>query len=273
MVSYLLPATMIDPKLLYASQQPATYAFLGAMGYARTFPRSVAYAPQELGGLGLRHLGQEQGVQKVLQVLKHLRTNTTIGKLIQLQINTMQLTSGIFQPLLQDTCPLPWQENDWITTTRTFLHMIQGQIHLQNPWLLPTRRTSDRHIMEDIATLNIPDHDKQRLSAMRLYLRISTLAEITEHTGKEILSEYLTPSPNEHHCPLNQLGSTHQWPTQPEPSKQTWKLWKKTLQTLYTRETTTILRQPLGTWLPTYEQESGNGNGYGVPPTKPYTNT
>jgi len=80
MEGYPLPATMIDPKLLYASQQPATYAFLGMMGYPRTFPRSMAYAPQDLGGLGLRHLGHEQGIQKVLQILKHLRTNTMIGQ-------------------------------------------------------------------------------------------------------------------------------------------------------------------------------------------------
>ncbi len=96
------------------------------------------------------------------------------------------------------------------------------------PWLLPSWQTSNHHVMEDIVALNIPNHKKQWLSTMRVYLCILMLVEITNHTGKEILPKYLKLSPNKHQCPLNQLGSTHQLLTQPEPSKQTWKLWKKT---------------------------------------------
>jgi len=54
-------------------------------------PWAVIYAPKALGGLGFQHLGFEQGVQQILQMLKHLQSNMTNATLFQLAINTYQL--------------------------------------------------------------------------------------------------------------------------------------------------------------------------------------
>jgi len=113
-VSYPLAATAIPPSKLLKTQSPTTSIFLQKMGFPSTFPRAVAYAASDHGGLRFRNLGHEQGVQKCLQILKHLRTNTEIGSVYHITLQHYQLASGLSQPVLQDTWMLPWSSTPWI---------------------------------------------------------------------------------------------------------------------------------------------------------------
>jgi len=133
-VSYPLPATTMPPNQLYKLQSPATSIFLTKMGYPRTFPRAITYAASNRGGLGYRHLGHEQGVQKCLQILKHMRAHTTIGRAYETTIHHYQLMSGLSHPILEDTRPIPWSTSRWLDQLQQFLHGINGKLILDNPW-------------------------------------------------------------------------------------------------------------------------------------------
>jgi len=102
-ISYPLPATNIPTDLIHRHQAKATTVFLAKMGYRRTMPQAVVYAPKALGGVGFRHLWAEQGVQQSMQLIKHLRAQTSNGALFKLVINTYQLHSGLSHPILEDT--------------------------------------------------------------------------------------------------------------------------------------------------------------------------
>jgi len=102
-VVYPLPATTMPSDKIYATQTTVTSLFLARMGYPRHIPRSVVFAPESLGGLGLRHLGLEQGVQQTLQLLSHLRQKSTNGTLYLLTIDAYQVYAGISHPSLEDT--------------------------------------------------------------------------------------------------------------------------------------------------------------------------
>ena len=106
-ISYPLPASSMWPDLIYQSQQAATLWFLLCMGYPCTLPRSIVYSPSMVGGLGFIHLGFEQGIQQVLQLICHLRANTSDGQLYSILISSYQLHVGIGHPILEDTQPLP----------------------------------------------------------------------------------------------------------------------------------------------------------------------
>ena len=100
------------------------------------------------------------------------------------------------------------------------------------------------------ADLSPSKYYQKRSPHCRLYLQVTTLAKITDHKGIKILEEVLhsgqrIPS-------LKQISqSLFQWPTQPNPGQSAWKLWTRTLQTLYTKPgMTTQLKQPLGQWYP-----------------------
>jgi len=89
-----------------------------------------------------------------------------------------------------------------------------------------------------------------------MYLQVTTLSEITNHTGTELLSQILMTKPSE--CPkglLNISYSTLQWPLVNCPSLACWRLWTSTIRTLYTSDPKgTKLTQPLGGWLCTHDQ-------------------
>ncbi len=126
-VSYPLAATAIPLSKLLKTQSPTTSIFLQKMGFPQTFPHAVAYAASDRRGIGLHNLGYEQGVQKCLQMLKHLWTNTEIGRIYHITLQHFQLASGLSQPVLQDTQLLPWSHTPWIDNLQAFLHNIHGQ--------------------------------------------------------------------------------------------------------------------------------------------------
>jgi len=81
------------------------------MGYPTHFPRAIVYAPIEVGGLGFCHLGHKQGVQNVLQLVKHLRAMTLNGELYRMLIDTYQIMAGSVRPILEHTAPFSWCPN------------------------------------------------------------------------------------------------------------------------------------------------------------------
>jgi len=71
-VTYPLPATTMTVSTLNNAQSKITPLILSKKGYNQNMPKAVIYAPSTHGGLGLKHLHTKQGLQKILQVLKHL---------------------------------------------------------------------------------------------------------------------------------------------------------------------------------------------------------
>jgi len=88
-----------------------------------------------------------------------------------------------------------------------------------------------------------------------MYLQLTTLAEITDHTGTELLPQVLLPPAAQQPKGLGNISqSTLQWPMIAIPSKACWKLWTSTLRSTYIgSKQGTRLQQPLGAWLSTYE--------------------
>jgi len=224
------------------------------LGYPRTFPRSVVYASTSRGGLGFRHLGHEQGVQKCMQLIKQMRANTSVGRTSQIILEHYQLMAGLSKPILEDTRSLPWSNSKWFDTARQFLHEIDGQIIQQNPWKIPKRRTGNRHLMEDVLSLNLPNNKAMQVQSVCLYLRVSVLSEITNHCGTHLLPcvlQHSHPTPNNPYTTRNH--SRLVWPYQPTPGPNAWKTWREVLSVLYLQHNSYALSQPLGEWTQDYD--------------------
>jgi len=162
------------------------------MGYNQHMPKELVYAPSTHGGIGIKNLCTEQGLAKVLQVLKHLRAKTTLGTLLTITIQAYQLQAGIPENVLEDTTPLPWMPDRWLNNLRHFLHSIGGTIELENKWTIPKLRENDRHLMSDFLNANLPQRDLTKLNNCRLYLQVTTLAKIAGHTGTKLLDTNIT---------------------------------------------------------------------------------
>jgi len=205
--------------------------------------------------VGFLHLGHEQGLQKVLQLVKHLRINTGIGAVYRIVLQHYQLLAGLPTLILEDTRPIPWSNAPWIDTVRQFLHTINGQILLSQPWLPTARRQNDRFIMDDVLALNLPTTHAFQISSVRLYLRVTTLSEITHHSGHYLLNGFLQPR---RPTPFSSLRDNHsllQWPSQTLPSAAAWKRWREVLSVLYLKPQSNFLSRPLGLWATNYAQD------------------
>jgi len=256
-ISYPLPATSFPPEKIIKIQGSATSAFLSKMGYPRTFPRAITYVSTRRGGLGFRHLGHEQGVQQCLQLLKHIRSNTTMGKTYQLLIQHYQLHAGFRHSILEKTDTIQWSVAPWMDNIRKFLRHINGQIIQKQPWTPQPHRQHDRAIMEDIQAYHFPRQKAIQLNSVRLYLRINYLSEITNHTGTQLLTHKLQP-PQPHKPSFyydNPNQSSLLWPNQPLPGRTAWKQWKDVITWMYATTDGQTLQQPLGPWLHKYDQD------------------
>jgi len=99
-IMYPFPATTLSQKILAKAQSLTTPMILSKMGYNCNMPKDVVYVPSSHGSLGFHHLHMEQGFQKVLQILKHLCTKTTLGDTIDLAMKAHQLHTGVTLPIL-----------------------------------------------------------------------------------------------------------------------------------------------------------------------------
>jgi len=249
-ITYPFPATTISQKNLNKAQSLTTPLVLSSMGYNRNMPKAVVYAPTSHGGIGFCHLHSEQGLQKVLQIMKHLRTRTSLGTTIELAIKAHQIHSGAASPILEYTDPISWMSDRWITNVRSFLHSVQSKIRLASPWTIPTIRQNDLHLMNALNDGRYSNSELQVLNHCRMALQVTTLAEIVDHTGQRLLQDALligTTLPN-----LTQTSkSKYTWPQQPFPSKTAWSFWTKAIRTTFTKPgLPNQLKNPLGPWKP-----------------------
>jgi len=89
-----------------------TPLILSKMGYNWNMHKAVIYTPTSHEGIGMKHLHTKQGVQQVLQLIKHLQDKTHLGNLLMIIIKALQIAAGIANSILEDIMgTLPWMLN------------------------------------------------------------------------------------------------------------------------------------------------------------------
>ena len=71
------------------------------MGFNRNFPRAVAFGPEEMGGLSMRHLPTEQGLSQIRFLFEHIYNDTLTGRLMLIALESLQAEAGTCSLLLQ----------------------------------------------------------------------------------------------------------------------------------------------------------------------------
>ena len=79
-------------------------------------PHAIVFAAKEFGSVGLHDFAVEQGIAQVIQLLKHVHSSTALGSTDEACINWCQLATGMSQPVLSDTWPLPHAEGLWLNS-------------------------------------------------------------------------------------------------------------------------------------------------------------
>jgi ribonuclease HI len=248
-LTYSLGSTTFTQTEAKSIQKRSLNLILASMGINRNMPRPVVYTPTHFGGLGFKCLYTEQGCQQVENFIGHLRIQSTVGKLFRATLSMHQLTAGTSLPILSDpSTPIPYLEKGWITSLRTFLAHIDGTIEIANQFTLHPVRDNDQLLMDCLNDPSLPTTTVERINHCRLYLQVTTLADICNGMGDSILPAAY------HGHPIPDSKSTIQWPRQPRPPECSWTAWQNALHKFFLEPDTRSLRlrssAHLGTWLP-----------------------
>jgi hypothetical protein len=228
MMTYSLPACSFKETELDNLQTFAIGKFLPAMGYDRTFPRSAVFGPREYGGLNLNNLYTEQCMQKLQCMICHMRSKSPMGKLMQINLNWLQLTSGFGMPLMESNDPLPFLDNNWLLHSRVFLIQINARLRIDNVWVPKLERQNDRTLMDIFSKLNYQKNLIRKLNYWRMFYQVSTVADICMADGRTIQPCYRTqPFQKAWH---SSRKSRLNWPQQQEPGDAGFRQWTKSLR-------------------------------------------
>jgi hypothetical protein len=248
-LTYSLGATCFNPTEAASIQKGSLHLILASMGINRNMPRSVVFAPTNLGGLGFKCLYTEQGCQQIENFIGHLRIDSTVGKLMRSTLSFHQLTAGTSGSLLaMPSTDIPYLEKGWITSLRSFLASINGTIEIDNHFQLHPVRHNDCILMDSFNDPNSLASTVERINHCRLFLQVTSLADLCNGTGTALLPAAY------HGHPLPDSHSTLKWPRQVRPPASSWAAWQHALRKWFlTDDPNSLCLRPsacLGHWLP-----------------------
>jgi len=253
-LTYSFPVTWMPDKNFERIHHLSTSTILNKMGYHHNLPCSLVFDPCDLGGVGLINLIHEQGAQQLIILIQHMRIHSPLSTAIKILIRTYQVWAGIRKHVLTDTQPCPWIPDHWLSKLCATMHLNRLQVKYES-WMIPPLRINDRYLMNNFADQDFPMHKLEKLNACHMYLQVTTLAEITNHTGELLPQALLEQASQSPKGLINISTSKLQWPQVAMLTPMCWRIWTKTIQTLYTGSRTgTRLQTPLGTWMNNYNK-------------------
>jgi hypothetical protein len=206
---------------LYQAQSPLTNIVLSRMGYNRNMPLVLVYASRRWGGLGFLNLATEQGVSQCNILLSHLRSHKYLCNPIIILLESYQISTGMIHNPLEDTTPQVYVSAPWVDSIRNFLRTTKAQIRLPTLQTLKLLRENDHPIMKHHNKEQFTKSELESINACRIFLRVTTMAEITNNNGTHILENALVGKVDKYQQPLlwETSRSTLQWPMQELPPK------------------------------------------------------
>jgi len=111
---------------------------------------------------------------------------TPLGTASKVLTWTYQMWAGL--SILEDTTLCLWILDCWLLQICCTLH--EHHIWIQHKaWMLPPICSNNIHIMDAILDLNLTCSQQQQLNACWMFLQVTTLAEISDHTGTKLLPQ------------------------------------------------------------------------------------
>jgi hypothetical protein len=243
-----LPITCFDDKQCDAIQNTYLMTFLSKMGINQKTTRAMRSGPAIYSGMETPEMRYTQGARANKLLISHLRKDDTVGQCISDSLDVLQIHTGTSWPVLsQDGTQVrryvTGTDKTWTTNIWKFNDEHEYTLrHSATTWLLH-QREQDSFIMEEIVTLpRINDTDLKAVQRCRLYLKATTIADLTNSAGTALADWVTNPKYR-----VNDNRPSHLlYPNQGKPTSTTWNIFVKRLQEAYTEGTNNNLHRPLG---------------------------
>jgi hypothetical protein len=225
-ITYSLSSGTLSLADAHSIQSPVTRAILPAMRFPYSFTTAMAYAAQDAGGIGLRHLFAEQGVAKTKKLIQSIRTKQPIGDMLLITIQWAQRVAGTSTLILSDTHSRLHQLTDeaWIQTLREFLQLSELQIEIPQIQCPTPKRIHDIILMDCVPARNSSRTITNQINRCRIYLKAETLSDLCTADGTHLRADAYQC--NTHGRSMD----SSQWPHQTEPGQTHKTKWKSFLR-------------------------------------------
>ncbi len=249
---YALHGTSFSVQQCKTIDKIIKVAFVPRSRINRNYPLPILHGPMEFGGLDFPDTAMLQDTTQLDYLIKQLRWDKVVAKYFLVALDWVQLCSGFTTPLLENvTQKLGYLQNSYIIDLRRRLATLDACLWIEKKWLPALQRVGDRALME--AFIEIPRVTCSQLrqaNAVRLFLRVVTIADIADVAGRFIPAQKLNGE--------WRAGSDITWPYQPKPRAEFWRTFRwcvhKAFGTADAKTTrvgkTMQLSTPLGKWLP-----------------------
>ena len=251
-LSYALHGTSFTPRQCSKLDSVIRGAFLPGLRLNRHFPSAVLYGPTDFGGLEFPDIFTLQNQIQLDYLIKQLRWDKTVANDFLVTLDSVQLCSGLSSPILESTgLTIDYLDASYIIDLRRRLAEMGGGLWIESAWSPQLQREGDASLMECFSHIpGITRAKLRRANAVRLYLRVFSVADIADIPGTHIRDGMLQGD--------WQAGSDLLWPYQPKPPKVFWACFRWCLRQSVCRgehpnqppHYSMRLDAPLGRWLP-----------------------
>jgi hypothetical protein len=225
---YGLPSCSLSCDEIDKIQRYTLDKFLPFMGYEHGSPRALIHGPQEMGGCDIPHLYTEMMGLKIESIIAHIRADTTLGKSFRININYLQVLSGLEQHIFSTRDNIGYITNNWLLHLRNYIIEINGTLQIKDLWKPTKLRTNDVVLMSEFVSLGFSQQELRLINNWRIFFRVNTLAEICNPEGTRIQDCFLKVPTKSF---TNQVNPSNlQWPNQGLPGKRGFSLWLKSLR-------------------------------------------
>ena len=235
-IEYPLVACTLSKEECITVMTPILDAALPRANIAARFARASLYGPIQYQGLGLHNPYISQGIRHIKDIVEQQWKNTVTGQLIQGTIESAQLESGLYCPIFWNPREINWwnTSNTWIIQTHQFC--CEHKISIQTGKAITPQCEGDRSIMAELDKQGYTKAEMCNFNRCRLYLQVTSLSEITNGKGTQMVFDR---SPRK----SNRMF----WPHQGKPQNTMWTEWEKALQKCFGNNSKR-LQTALGPW-------------------------
>jgi hypothetical protein len=179
------------------------------------------------GGAQLSTCWDLQGSTHLSMLIGNLQLKDIVGQYLLHAMDYLYLHIGFEQKVM--SYPIvdasSFAIDCWITNTWHYLSSLDGTT-ISNSIELPLHRENDSAIMKE-ASKFYKGIKLTRINAVRLFLQVFFLSDITTSDGWQICIEYRYSNR------LRQRTSTLNWPIQSDPGDRAWTEWRAMLKTCH----------------------------------------
>jgi hypothetical protein len=223
-LSYALHGTSFSRKQCSRINSTIRNAIVPLLRLNQHYPGVILHGPTKFGGMEFVDTQCLQDQVQLDYLVKQLRWDNSVANYLLVALDSVQMVAGFMQPLLEYTnLPLVYAGNSYLLDIRSRLAALDASLWVEKAWSPPLQREGDESLMERFVQIpNITRAELRRANAVRLYLRVVTIADLADVGGSYIPAGMLNGD--------WQAGSDLKWPFQPMPPKPFWRTFRHCLQ-------------------------------------------